>query len=131
MKYLLDTNICIEFLNGTAPEIRDRLRAMTVDDVVLCSMVKAELLFGARKSARVEANLMRLEAFFRPFISLPFDEKAAEHYGLIRAQLERSGQKIGANDLVIAATALATDLTVVTRNQGEFRRVPGLRVETW
>ncbi|MBT9586310.1 type II toxin-antitoxin system VapC family toxin [bacterium] len=129
MSYLLDTNICIAFLNGTDPALRDRLMAMDPTSLLLCSVVKAELAFGARKSARVGDNLNRLVQFFHPFHSLPFDDSAAEQYGQIRATLERNGKPIGANDMLIAAIALAHDLTVVTRNVGEFSRVTGLRVE--
>ena len=103
--------------------------AMDPTSLLLCSVVKAELVFGARKSAKVGDNLNRLVQFFRPFQSLPFDDSAAQQYGQIRATLERNGTPIGANDMLIAAIALAHDLTVVTRNVGEFSRVTGLRVE--
>jgi tRNA(fMet)-specific endonuclease VapC len=128
---LLDTNVCIAFLDGADSQVRDRLLALASDEVALCSVVKAELLYGARHSARVDENLTRLSAFFAPFRSLPFDDDAAERYGEIRAQLRRAGLPIGANDMLIAAIAVAADATVVTRNQDEFRRVAGLRVETW
>ena len=131
MSLLLDTNVCIAFLNGKDPAVRRRLLAESPEDVVLCSVVKAELLFGARKSAFVDENLRRLDAFFEPFRSIPFDDGPAGVYGSIRAQLEREGLPIGANDLLIAATALAADLTLVTRDQDEFRRVPGLRLVSW
>src|SRR5262245_26469662 len=123
---LLDTNVCIAFLNGSDRGVRARLAAEGPEDVVLCSAVKAALLYGARHSEHVERNLSRLAAFFAPFESLPFDDDAAEIYGLVRAQLRRAGRPIGGNDLIIAATALAADATLVTRNQDEFRRVPGL-----
>ena len=128
---LLDTNVCIAFLNGTDDGVRARLVAEDPDSVVLCSVVKAELLYGARHSEHVDRNLSRLASFFAPFESLPFNDGAAEIYGLVRAQLRRAGRPIGGNDLIIAATALASDATLVTRNQDEFRRVPGLRVEAW
>ncbi len=77
----------------------------------------------------MSANLARLAQFFLPFESVPFDEAAAEQYGILRTQLQRAGALIGANDLLIAATALANDFTLVTRNAAEFVRVAGLRVE--
>ena len=92
---------------------------------------QAELHFGAHKSARVAENLQRVEAFCRAFESLPFDDAAAERYGVVRAQLQREGRLIGANDLMIASIALAGGLTLATRNLGEFTRVPGLDVERW
>lgn len=131
MSWLLDTNICVAFLNGGDTSIRDRLLALSPSDVFLCSIVKAELLYGARKSARVDANLARLTELFAAMESIPFDDSAAGHYGLLRAQLEAVGTPIGANDMMIAATALAAGVTLVTRNQREFARVAGLAVENW
>ena len=128
---LLDTNVCIGFLNGVDESLRDRLLAESPDELRLCSVVKAELLYGARNSAKVADNLRKLERFFAPFESLTFDDAAAECYGTIRAQLQRAGTPIGGNDLMIAAIARASDLTLVTRNHAEFRRVSGLRVEVW
>ena len=131
MILLLDSDVCIPFLNGSDPAIRERLLGHSPDSVRLCSVVKAELLYGARNSAKVADNLRKLERFFAPFESLAFDDDAAEWYGTIRAQLRREGTPIGGNDLLIAAIARAKDATVVTRNQSEFRRVSGLRVEVW
>jgi tRNA(fMet)-specific endonuclease VapC len=128
---LLDTNICIAYLEGADARVREQLLSSSSDDVALCSVVKAELLYGARNSARVDENLKRLEAFFVPFRSLAFDDEAAERYGEVRAQLRRLGTPIGGNDMMIAAIALTAGATLVTRNQDEFRRVAGLRVETW
>jgi len=129
--YLLDTNICIAFINGSSAAVRDRLLALEPPSVRLCSVVRAELLYGARNSGRCSENLERLARFFGPFESLPFDDAAAEAYGQLRAQLRREGRLIGGNDMLIAATALAAGATLVTRNQDEFRRVPGLAVESW
>jgi tRNA(fMet)-specific endonuclease VapC len=131
MRYLLDTNACIAHLSGRSRELTERLRATASSQVAICSVVKAELLYGARKSAKVEVNLARLAAFFVPLVCLPFDDAAAEQYGLIRFSLEQQGTPIGPNDLMIAATALANGLTVVTANEAGFRRVPGLVVENW
>lgn len=128
---LLDTNVCIAFLNGVDRPVRDRFLGESPDDLRLCSVVKAELLYGARHSAKVADNLQKLERFFAPFESLPFDDAAAEWYGTIRAQLKRDARPIGGNDLLIAAIAGANDLTLVTRNDAEFRQVTGLRVEVW
>jgi len=127
---LLDTNIWIAFLKRDRT-ILARLRETSPTEVRLCSVVKAELLYGARKSQRVEQNLRTLEILFGLYQSLGFDDEAAHDYGALRAQLEREGRPIGGNDLLIASIAVASDLTVVTRNEREFRRVPGLRVELW
>jgi len=131
MRYLLDTNACIAILNGTDVSLRDRLDEIGPQNVTICSVVKAELLYGARNSARVEQNISKVTAFCRGLKSLPFDDNAAEFYGINRTILERSGTKIGEADLMIANIALAHDLTVMTRNHKEFERVPGLKIETW
>ena len=128
---LLATNICVPLLNGGDPLLRDQLLSLAPQDVALCSIVKAELQFGARNSARVLENLQRLEVFVSAFESLPFDDLAAEHYGGLRVSLKRAGSPIGANDMLIAAIALAYRATLVTRNIGEFSRVPGLQIEEW
>lgn len=131
MRYLLDTNICIALVHRPELLLKQRIAQKQPEDIVLCSIVKAELLYGARKSQRVAENLKELEAFFAPFDSIAFDDKAAEFYGANRALLVKSGTPIGINDLLIASIALAYDLTVVTRNTGEFMRIPGLRLESW
>lgn len=127
---LIDTNIWIAFLKRDRT-ILAHLREAPPEEVRLCSVVRAELLYGARKSQRVHENLRTLETLFSLYESLPFDDLAAHQYGVLRAQLEREGQLIGGNDLLIASIALASDLTIVSRNEREFRRVPGLRVERW
>lgn len=131
MTYLLDTDICIDYLRGSNPVVRDRLLACSPNDVCLCSVVKAELLFGAHNSQQVAANLRRLRDFFEPFQSSFFDDGAAEIYGSLRSHLRREGTEIGSNDLMIAAIAVALDLTLVTHNRSEFERVPGLRLAEW
>lgn len=128
---LLDTNVCVGWLGGKDLGVKRRLASLKRDEVALCSVVKAELLNGARASSRVGENLERLERLFALFPSLPFDDAAAAQYGALRAQLRRSGTPIGGNDMLIAAIALATDATLVTRNEKKFRLVPGLRVEVW
>jgi tRNA(fMet)-specific endonuclease VapC len=94
-------------------------------------VTKAELVFGAYHSARPAENLRILQAFFAPYRSLAFDDIGVEHYGRIRAELQRQGTPIGANDLFIAAIALAHQATLVTANTREFGRVAGLIYENW
>ncbi len=131
LKFLLDTNVCIAFLAGASPKLRDRWLATPSDDLALCSVVKAELLHGAWASADPVGNQARLALFFRPFVSLPFDDVAAQHYGEVVGALAKAGHPIGMADTQIAATALAHDVTLVTRNEKHFRRVKGLRVVGW
>jgi tRNA(fMet)-specific endonuclease VapC len=131
VSYLLDTNVCIRVLTGRSPALVERLRAHDPREIKLCSVVKGELLAGARKSGRPAENLRLLADFFAPFESYAFDDSCAEHYGVIRSDLERQGTPIGPNDLLIAATALAFDSTFVTHNGAEFVRVAKLRLEDW
>jgi tRNA(fMet)-specific endonuclease VapC len=129
--YLLDTNACIRILNGTSPSLVDRLRTVPRSLVRLSSVVKAELLYGARKSTRIAENLLLLELFFDTIASLPFDDRCAEEYGLLRAELDRAGTPIGPNDLMIAATARVHRAVLVTHNVREFSRVANLQTEDW
>ena len=93
--HLLDTNACIGVLNGSSPTLVSRMEQYDPAEICLCSVVRAELLYGARQSTRVHDNLTVLQQFFEPFTSLPFDDACAEHYGLIRADLAREGRPIG------------------------------------
>ena len=127
---LLDSNIWIAVSKGE-PLALTELRRHAPGQIATCSIVRAELVFGARKSQRVEANLTGILSLLESFTSLPFDDRAADYYGSIRAFLERAGTPIGANDMFIAAIALAHDCILVTRNTREFQRVPGLRIEDW
>ena len=131
MSYLLDTNVCIRYLNGRSQAIKARLEGTDPSTVLLCSVVKAELLFGVAKSRASEQTRAKLDQFLQPFESLPFDDRAASHYASIRAQLERRGAPIGPNDLMIAAIALAHDTILVTANAREFTKVEDLRWEDW
>ena len=129
--FLLDANACITILNDTSAALIARLRSQHPSRIRLSSVVKAELLYGARESARPASNLRLLEHFFAPFQSLPFDDACSEQYALIHADLERTGKPIGHYDMMIAATALANGLTLVTHNAAEFSRVAGLKWEDW
>jgi tRNA(fMet)-specific endonuclease VapC len=131
MTYLLDTNVCIHLLNERHPVILQHFLQHSPADIALCSVVKAELLYGARRSQRIEANLQLLKTFFAPLRSLHFDDECAEHYGQIHADLLTQGKPIGPNDTLIAAIARAHDATLITHNSSEFSRVPGLRMEDW
>jgi tRNA(fMet)-specific endonuclease VapC len=131
MKYLLDTNTCIQFLRRRESPIKRKLMSVDFASVMLCSVVKAELYFGAQRSALPQEETARLNEFLSNFASLPFDDAAAEVYGRVRARLARQGALIGPNDLLIASIALANGATLVTHNTAEFQRVAGLPVEDW
>lgn len=131
MIYLLDTNTWAAYLNRRSSSVRQRIEQTDPSDICFCSVVKAELYYGAHKSPRRAANLALLAGLFPQFSSIPFDDIAADFYGQIRCDLEKKGTPIGPNDLMIAATAKANDLTLVTHNTAEFCRVAGLRLEDW
>ncbi len=129
--YLPDTNVCIRFLNGRSATISQRMAAVRPSQVKLCSVVKAEMLYGAARSTDPERSRATLEGFFSHYESLPFDDLAASEYGRIRAHLSGLGTPIGPNDLMIAAIAVSRGLVLVTHNTREFLRVPGLALEDW
>jgi tRNA(fMet)-specific endonuclease VapC len=130
MKYLLDTNICIAWTKGDLA-VKKRITTCAPEDIVLCSVVIAELMFGIQKSKNRSKTELTIKQFTQQFRSIPFDDEAAAHLGVTRAILEQAGTPIGPYDLMIAAIAQAHNLIVVTRNIGEFERVPSLSVETW
>ncbi len=129
--FLLDTNVCIQLLNKNHTGLIKHFSQQQPYDIALCSIVKAELLYGARHSKRVEANIQLLTQFFKPLISLPFDDRCAEEAGQIRADLVAQGKPIGPNDLLIAAIARAHDVILITHNTREFSRITGLRLDDW
>lgn len=131
MKYLLDTNTCIRYLNGRSPAVFRRLNELPESEICVCSIVKLELRFGALRSTNVEIALAQQATFLNRFVSLPFDDEAHFHAAQIRADLARTGTPIGPYDLLIASIALANSLTLVTHNTREFGRVAGLQVEDW
>ena len=130
MRYLLDTNICIAFFKDNANVI-EKIKAVGLENLSLCSPVKAELWYGVCKSGRVSANKIVLQEFFTQFPSLAFDDEVIKNYGEIRAFLAKPGNIIGANDLLIAAIAVTHQTTLVTHNVKEFNRVPNLMIEDW
>jgi tRNA(fMet)-specific endonuclease VapC len=132
VSHLLDSNACIDHLRlGVSSRVTAKLLAAPPGSVYLCSVVVGELLFGARRSQQVAATLAQVRFFCSPYVSLPFDDRAAEEYSVIRAHLAGLGQILGPNDLLIAAIALANGMTLVTHNTSEFSRVPGLQLEDW
>jgi tRNA(fMet)-specific endonuclease VapC len=131
---LLDTNVCIEVMNGRPLEVKRRFEdALNAGGKLFVSTVSSfELWYGAEWSGRPQFNRDRLHHFFHGGVKeLPFDEEDARRAGEVRAALERVGTPIGGFDTLIAGQALARGLVLITHNVGEFARVPGLRVEDW
>lgn len=131
MRYLLDTNVCVDFLTGRYPKVAKRIEGSAPEDLRLSSVVVAELRYGADHSSRRRTNHARIDLLIREIESLDFDLLAAAAYGRVRAQLEAEGTPIGPNDMFIAAHALSRRLTLVTDNLAEFGRVRGLKAESW
>ncbi len=131
MIFLLDTNACISCLNRRPTGVWRRLCRTKDRDIAICSVVKAELFAGARRSSDPRRALAGQRQFLGRFRSLPFDDRAAEVTGHIHAKLAALGTPIGPLDLLIAAIALANGLTLVTHNTREFGRVDGLTVDDW
>lgn len=130
-RYLLDSDICVYMLSGRHPDLVRSFDRKPAGRVTVSVIAMGELLAGAEKSRDPRAAKDRIAALASVATVLPLPPDAAEHYGGIRAALERAGTPIGPNDLWIAAHAKAQKLTLVTNNEREFKRVKGLRVENW
>ncbi len=131
MKVMLDTNICIYIIKRRPESVLQRFGFFPVGEIGISAITLAELEYGAAKSAQPKQNHGALEQFISPLHVAAFDRQATEVYGRIRAMLEKAGRPIGARDLLIAAHALSLGVRLVTNNEKEFKRVPGLRVENW
>ena len=131
MRFMFDTNICIDLIRQKSAKLLRRLKRVRPDDICISSITLSELEYGVCKSAAPEKNKLALTEFMTPIAVVPYDDGAAPHYGRIRAELEARGKTIGPLDMLIAAHALSLGLTVVTSNEREFRRVPDLKVENW
>lgn len=130
-RFMLDTDICIYFQGGARPNVVGRFMELAPGEAVISVITYGELRLGAEKSSRRDLAFAALDRLLEAISVEPLSYEAAGEYAAIRADLEHRGQPIGANDLWIAAHARASDLTLVTNNEREFRRVPGLRVENW
>jgi tRNA(fMet)-specific endonuclease VapC len=131
VRYLLDTNICIYIRQQKPEEVLRRFRKLRPGEAALSVITYGELEYGAAKSAHRAAAFDRLRELVQWLPALALPETAAEAYGTIRAALAAKGEMIGNNDLWIAAHALAAKFTLVTNNEREFLRVPGLKLQNW
>jgi tRNA(fMet)-specific endonuclease VapC len=133
LSYLLDSNTWISLLRWQNAGVLARLKTLPPDEIQLCSVVLAELWFGAERSdpTRQANNRKLVDELEAKYQSLPFDNSAASEYATIRAHLFNTGQPIGPNDMLIAAIARSRGTTLVTHNTAEFSRVPGLLIDDW
>jgi len=131
MKYMLDTDTCIYVINKRPQNVFDRFRQERVGNIGLSSITLSELRYGAEKSPNPGKNLSALEDFITPLEVLEYGEQEAGEYGRICSYLESRGEPIGSMDMLIAAHAKSNGVILVTNNSREFKKVPGLPIETW
>ena len=131
MKYLLDTNVCVDYLNRRYASVVERIQASSPEDLCLSSVVIAELRYGADKSERSLENHRKVDVLVNELVCVDFDAEAAAAFGRIRWELEQRGEPIGPYDMLIAAHAVSLGLVLVSDNLRELRRVTGLAVENW
>jgi tRNA(fMet)-specific endonuclease VapC len=131
IKYMLDTNICIYIIKQKPKNVIERFRQVQVSEIGISSITLSELEYGVMKSAKPEQNKLALAQFMAPIEISAYDDVAAQHYGNIRAHLERQGTPIGSLDMLIAAHALSIDSVLITNNESEFKRVSNLKIENW
>lgn len=131
MQFMLDTNMVIYIIKHKPASVLERFQEHDPSEFCISAITLAEMQYGISKSSRPEKNQFALLSFLSNIAVLPFDDKAAVEYGDIRADLERKGTPIGANDMLIAAHARALGFTVVTNNIKEFIRIRGLKLENW
>ena len=130
LTYMLDTNICIYVMKNYPLDLREKFNSLA-EQLCISSITLGELHYGAEKSARRVDNLTAIEHFVARLDVLPFEAKAAAHYGQVRAELERAGTPCGPHDMQIGGHARSEGLMVVTNNMREFSRMPGIRAESW
>ena len=131
MKYLLDTDICIYIIKKKPQQVLKKLVRQDISNVGISAITLSELEYGVEKSLYKEQSKLALAEFLGPLTILPYDDNVAPAYGKIRAFLEKYGMTIGPLDLMIGAHALSTKAILVTNNEREFGRIPGLTVENW
>ena len=131
MLYLLDTDVCVDYLRGTHPKLSERVRTEGPDSLCTSVIVAAELRCGASRSRRSAENHAILDRLFEDLTCYELAANTAVEYGKLRTRLEKRGNPIGPNDMLIAAHALALDLTLVSANEREFSKEKGLNTENW
>lgn len=131
MEFMLDTNICIYIIKRKPVKVIKRFQRAEISCIGISAITLSELLYGVSKSSQPQQNQIALAQFVAPLEILPYDDGAAQYYGEIRTYLEKKGTPIGALDMLIAAHALSAGCAIVTNNEKEFARIPGLKIENW
>lgn len=130
LKYMLDTNIVIYTMKNRPERVREAF-SKHAGQMCISSVTLGELIYGAERSMAAEQNLADIESMISRLEVKPFDSPAAFHFGQIRASLAKAGTPIGPYDSMIAGHARALALVLITNNENEFERVPGLMLENW
>ena len=130
LKYMLDTNIIIYIMKNRPKQVKEQFNSHS-SQICISSVTLGKFVFGAEHSRQTERNLADIKALTARLEVLPFDYKAAYHFGRIRSDLYRIGRPIGPYDMMIAGHARAAAMVLVTNNMQEFERVPGLQLENW
>ncbi len=131
MKYMLDTNVCIDYMRGTDQGIKNRLLACKEDELCISSITLSELLYDVNRSSNPVKNRNALYKLLVKIEVIDYGTEAGEYYGIIRNELVRRGMVIGALDMLIAAHAMSNKLVLITHNTAEFGRISGLEIEDW
>lgn len=131
MRYLLDTNICSYVLKNRPLLVKQKFDEVGAERLCISSVVLAELYYGAARHPKSVIIRKEIDDFVSRLLVIAWDEQAANHYGAIRAALEKAGTPVGAMDMLIAAHARSMGATLVTNNQREFERIDGLAVQNW
>ena len=131
MKYMLDTNTCIYLMNNKDIKLTKKFHNKDPKELCISNITYSELMYGVEKSERRELNFTRLLLFLSEISILNYDFNASEEYGTIRTELEKRGNIIGPNDMLIAAHAKSQNMTLITNNAKEFKRIKDLKVENW
>lgn len=131
MKYMLDTNICIYAIKHKPDTVIKKFLSHDPEELCISAITYAELMHGVEKSMAVEKNRIAMSLFLSPITILQFDERAAEEYGRIKAELEKKGTPIDPMDTLIASHTKSRGLIIVTNNTRKFNRVAGLTIEDW
>ena len=129
-RFVLDTDTCVYWLRGDR-RIEKKILTTGLQNVFITIITECELVYGAYKSARTEANLQLLRELRRQVRTIQTIPEVAPLYGQIKADLERAGRTLDDADLLIGAIALASKGTLVTTNTSHFEGIPGLRLENW
>ena len=131
MKYMLDTNICIYIIKQKPQSVIKRFKKAKISEIGISSITLSELEYGVMKSENPERNRLALAQFIAPIEIPAYDDAAAQHYGEVRAFLERKGTPIGSLDMLIAAHAKSLNSILITNNVTEFKRIPNLKIKNW